>query len=167
MSASNGKPAFRSPKWAYTGGAVAVLVVFAVKFLIGGVYGPGQAIQLIDALQSSSLYFGAAIATASSTTLALMLTLLSFARKSDEDFDGWVFHSVNRICTVSALTMIGAVALLLLLQMASRHRRQSLAKQSQTETESQTESPSHGPVPRPSRRGVGSVKAKCKAQRPS
>ncbi|MHA6289364.1 hypothetical protein [Maricaulis sp. CAU 1757] len=110
-------PKFRSPKWAYAGGAVAVIVVLAVKFLIGGVYGPGQALELIRALQSSSLYFGAAIATASATTLALMLTLLGFTRRSDEDFDEWVFHSVNRICTVSALSMIGAILLLLMLQL--------------------------------------------------
>lgn len=108
---------FRSPRWAYSGGALAVVVVLGVKFLIGGVYGAQAALDLISALQQTSLYFGAAIATASATIMALMLTLLGFARRGDTEFDDWVFRSINRISTVAAFTLGGSILLLMMLQL--------------------------------------------------
>ncbi|MBA4803014.1 MULTISPECIES: hypothetical protein [Euryhalocaulis] len=108
---------FRSPRWAYAGGGLAVVVVLGVKFLIGGIYGVRAALDLISALQQTSLYFGAAIATASATIMALMLTLLGFARRGDTEFDEWVFRSINRISTVAAFTLGGSILLLLMLQL--------------------------------------------------
>lgn len=108
---------FRSPRWAYAGGALAVVVVLGVKFLIGGIYGAQAALDLISALQATSLYFGAATATASATIMALMLTLLGFARRGDTEFDDWVFQSINRISTVAAMTLGGSILLLLMLQL--------------------------------------------------
>lgn len=112
-----GKFRFQSPKWSYAGGVLAVLVTLGVKGLIGGVYGVQHAIELIQSLQSSSLYFGSAIAGASATTLALMLTLLGFSSQMSDNFDDWVYRSINRICSVSALAMGGSVFLLLTLQL--------------------------------------------------
>lgn len=104
-------------KWPFIGGGVAVIVTLAVKFLIGGVYSSGQAIKLIEALRDSSLYFGAAVATASATILALMLTLLGLGKNTESDFDEWVYRSINQIAIISTVSLCGAVFLLMLLSM--------------------------------------------------
>lgn len=104
-------------KWPFIGGGVAVAVTLGVKFLIGGVYSSSKALQLIEALRDSSLYFGAAVATASATILALMLTLLGLSRQSESDFDAWVYKTINSIALISTISLCGAVALLMLLSM--------------------------------------------------
>ncbi len=111
------KLAVRSDKWPFFGGLAAVLVTLGVKFLIGGVYSSGKALQLIEALRDSSLYFGAAVATASATILALMLTLLGLSRQADSEFDNWVYQTINRIALISTISLCGAVALLMVLSM--------------------------------------------------
>ena len=51
-----------------------LLVGFVGREAIGQVYGSAEAIQLLDALSRAGLYLASAIATASATTMALMLT---------------------------------------------------------------------------------------------
>lgn len=104
-------------KWPFIGGGVAMIVTLGVKFLIGGVYSQSQALRLIEALRDSSLYFGAAVATASATILALMLTLLGLSRRSETDFDVWVYKSINRIALISTISLCGAVLLLMVLSL--------------------------------------------------
>ena len=111
------KIAVPSSRWPLIGGVAAVLVTLAVKFLIGGVYSSGKALQLIEALRDSSLYFGAAVSTASATILALMLTLLGLSRQAESDFDDWVYKNINRIALVSTISLCGGVLLLMLLSM--------------------------------------------------
>ncbi|MEM9805562.1 MAG: hypothetical protein AAF959_09810 [Cyanobacteria bacterium P01_D01_bin.56] len=70
------------------GVAIATLVATAQPFLVGSIYSEAKAIELVEGLQSSSLYFGSERATASSTVLALMLTLLSMTRKLEQSIQG-------------------------------------------------------------------------------
>lgn len=95
----------------------AVLVAIGVKSLIGGIYSSGEALRLIETLRDSSLYFGAALATASATILALMLTLLGLSRQADSEFDRWVYRNINRITLVSTISLCGAVLLLMVLSL--------------------------------------------------
>lgn len=107
----------KGAKWPLLGGGLAVIVTLGVKFLIGGVYSQAKALQLIEALRDSSLYFGAAVATASATVLALMLTLLGLGRRTDSELDNWVYRSINRIALISTISLCGAVLLLMVLSL--------------------------------------------------
>ena len=83
--------------------------------LTGQIYSEAQVTQLLEGLKNSSLYFGSAIATASATTLALMLTLLSLASQADTSFEYETYKGIKLIGQLSTFTFIGAVTLLLML----------------------------------------------------
>lgn len=97
--------------------AITAFIVIAQPFLVGSIYGSAKAIDLLKGLQSSSLYFGSAITTASATVLALMLTLLSMTKKSENDFDQSVYRSIEIVGLISTATFIGAILLLLCLSL--------------------------------------------------
>lgn len=99
------------------GGITAALLAVGSRFLIGTMYSDADAVQLIEALSRSGLYLGAAIATASATILALMLTLLGFARRLDEDFDSTVYRRINRVGFLSTISLCCALFLLLFLTL--------------------------------------------------
>lgn len=99
------------------GGITAALLAVGSRFLIGTVYSDADAVQLIEALSRSGLYLGAAIATASATILALMLTLLGFTRRLDEDFDRTVYRRINRVGFLSTISLCCALLLLLFLTL--------------------------------------------------
>ncbi|MEO0458719.1 MAG: hypothetical protein AAF152_19360 [Cyanobacteria bacterium P01_A01_bin.114] len=98
-------------------GMVTVGVIVAQLFLVGSIYGEAEAIELLEGFRSSSLYFGSAIAKSSITVLALMLTLLSVAKKSDADFDRSVYRGIEVIGLISTISFVGAVLLLLCLSL--------------------------------------------------
>lgn len=99
------------------GGALAVIVSLGTRLLSGRIYSEAKAVQLIEGLRDASLYFGAAVATASATILALMLTLLGLALDADIDFQGWLYRLVRRIGGLSTLSLCGAILLLTLLSL--------------------------------------------------
>ena len=94
---------------------VAVIVAVVQPLLTGHIYSEAQVTQLLEGLKDSSLYLGSAIATASATTLALMLTLLSLASQADTSFEYETYKGIKLIGQISTSTFIGAVTLLLLL----------------------------------------------------
>ena len=96
---------------------IAAFVVVAQPFLIGNIYSDAKAIELLQGLKSSSLYFGSAIATTSATVLALMLTLLSMTNKSDTSFDKSTYRGITVIGFISTATFVGAILLLLCLSL--------------------------------------------------
>ncbi len=97
--------------------SVTLLIAVGQPLLTGQVYGETEAVELLSSLKDSSLYFGNAIATASSTILALMLTLLSMTNKMNADFDRSVYKSIRLIGLISTITFITSVALLLCLSL--------------------------------------------------
>lgn len=99
--------------WAVGGGVLILLAAFGAWFAIGRVYGQSEALNLIDNLSRSSLYFGSATATASATILALMLTLVGMTKRSEADFDNKVYRSVFRVSIYATVTLCGSVVLLL------------------------------------------------------
>ncbi|MEL6554330.1 MAG: hypothetical protein AAFQ63_12820 [Cyanobacteria bacterium J06621_11] len=94
---------------------IAFIVAIAQPMLTGKIYSEAQSIQLLEGIKSSSLYLGSAIATASATTLALMLTLLSIASQADTSFEYNTYKGIELIGRISTATFIGAVIQLLLL----------------------------------------------------
>ena len=103
--------------WALVGGLLTVGVSLAMRFLVGQIYGSSEAVQLIQALSGSSLYLGAAIATSSATILALMLTILGLAKESSNDFNVKLYHRIDVIGLLSAISLCGSILLLLLLSL--------------------------------------------------
>jgi hypothetical protein len=99
---------------AWVGGAITALLTLLAYFAVGRIYSDAKAIDLIDQLGQSALYFGSAMATASATTLALMLTMIGMAKRSDETFDDEFYRNIYRISALSTATLLGAVVLLLL-----------------------------------------------------
>lgn len=93
---------------------LAILLALLIIFATGGLYGigEGEAREIIDTLQSSSLYYGAAIMTSSATILALMITILSMAYSSDEDFEDETYTNLKAIALLCVISFIGGVALL-------------------------------------------------------
>lgn len=96
---------------------VTILIALGQPLLTGQVYGEAEAIALLSSLKDSSLYFGNAIATASATILALMLTLLSMTHQMDAEFDRSVYKGIRLIGLISTITFIAAVFLLLCLSL--------------------------------------------------
>lgn len=103
--------------WAVVGFIVIVTIGIGGKMAGGKIYSSLKARDLIESLSDSALYLGSAIAGSSGTILALMLTLVGLIRRMDTDFDHKVYRRISAIATVSAINLIGAVILLLMLTM--------------------------------------------------
>lgn len=98
--------------------SAAVLGFGAVaRWANGAIYFEAEAKDMIATLADSGLYLGSAIATSSGTTLALMLTLTGMVRRMDQDFDAPIYQRVNMVSLLSTCSLIGSVALLLVLTM--------------------------------------------------
>ncbi len=96
---------------------IAVLIAVVQPLLTGQIYSEAKAIDLVQSVKDSSLYFGSAVATASATVLALMLTLLSVTSQVDTEFDISTYKGIRVIGATSTITFIGAVIVLLLLSL--------------------------------------------------
>ncbi|MEL6160292.1 MAG: hypothetical protein AAFQ40_00765 [Cyanobacteria bacterium J06623_5] len=104
-------------RYIYLGLSLTLLVAIVQPTLIGQIYSEAQAINLLKGLQSSSLYFGSAIATASATVLALMLTLLSMTNRLEAQFERSVYDGIRLVGFISTVTFITSVILLLCLSL--------------------------------------------------
>lgn len=89
------------------------LIGFGAREAIGTVYGAAEARDLLEALSRAGLYLGSAIATASATTLALMLTLIGMLRRIETDFDRKTYKQVARIAKLSTATLMISFLVLL------------------------------------------------------
>lgn len=85
------------------------------RIAIGKVQPGAEVLQLIERLTDAGLFLGSAIATASATTLALMLTLIGMIRRADHQFDTEVYKDVARIARTASLAMFVSLILLLML----------------------------------------------------
>lgn len=86
---------------------------YGARQAIGQIYGGAEAAQLLQALSRAGLYLGPAVATASATTLALMLTLIGMIRRAETDFDSEAYHRVILIARMSTMALMSALVLLL------------------------------------------------------
>lgn len=107
----------KATKWAWPVGAFLFVAVlgYGAHAAIGRVYGMGQALDLLRSLSRSGLYLGSAAATASATTLALMLTLVGMVRNVDEQFDVGIYVSIRRIASLATASLVMSLLLLLVL----------------------------------------------------
>ena len=106
----------RDLHWAIIVFFLVALFGYGARQAIGTIYGSGEAIVLLESLARSGLYLGSATATASATTLALMLTLIGMVRRSETEFDAEVYRNIGHIAQVAFASLL--VSLLLLLVLA-------------------------------------------------
>ncbi|WP_233995765.1 hypothetical protein [Erythrobacter sp. SD-21] len=78
---------FTCYRWPLVTFLLAACLGYAARSAIGRVYGAAEAVDLLNALSRAGLYLGSAIATASATIIALMLTLIGMIRRINTDFD--------------------------------------------------------------------------------
>lgn len=99
------------------GGVVAAVLVGGTRIVFGAV-SAYEARQLVQSLIDGALYLAAAIAGASGTTLALMVTVLGLTtRADDQDFGVDHFARVMWTSRLSAASLLGAIALLLMMSI--------------------------------------------------
>lgn len=101
--------------WPAITGAIVCAFGYGARQAVGRVYGSGEAIALLEALARSGLYLGSATATASATTLALMLTLISMVRRADHEFDTWIYANIERIARLATISFLTSLVLLMVL----------------------------------------------------
>ena len=94
---------------------VVALAGAGARVAIGTVQPGSEVLQLIQRLTDAGLFIGSAIATASATTLALMLTLIGMMRRVEHEFDVDAYQDVARIARTASLAMFVSLILLLLL----------------------------------------------------
>lgn len=102
---------------ALTGAIITFILAVGAYLAVGRIYSDAKAIDLINQLAQSALYFGSAIATSSATTLALMLTVVGMAKRSDADFGDHFYRNVYHISAVATTTLLGSILLLFLLTL--------------------------------------------------
>lgn len=85
----------------------------AARWAIGDVYSAAEARQLLEALSRAGLYLGSAIATASATVIALMLTLIGMIRRMDEDFDEEAYQNIDLVGKLATASLMMSLFVLL------------------------------------------------------
>ncbi|EAQ29568.1 hypothetical protein NAP1_02310 [Erythrobacter sp. NAP1] len=89
------------------------LVGYGARIAIGDVYSAAEARQLLEALSRAGLYLGSAIATASATVLALMLTLIGMINRMEKEFDREAFHNVDLVAKLATSALMMSLVVLL------------------------------------------------------
>jgi hypothetical protein len=97
---------------ALLGGGMAALALFGLIVGVGQV-GSFEALRLIEAVMPAARFLATAVATASITVLALLLTLLGLSLTSEYTFRTKFYSRVGHITTLSVSAIIVAVAMLL------------------------------------------------------
>lgn len=99
---------------ALAGGVVTALVTTAVVVFVGAV-GAGKARVLLEATLPTTRFLCSAIMTASATTLALMLTLLSLSTGVKGDLSSSHYQRIRQIALMDVIAFGGATILLVTL----------------------------------------------------
>lgn len=99
--------------WPFTAFIFVCLFGAGARYAIGDVYSAAEARQLLDALSRAGLYLGSAIATASATILALMLTMIGLFRRLDEDFDEEAYRNIDLVAKLATASLMMSLIVLL------------------------------------------------------
>lgn len=108
---------FIGAKRALIGGLLAGGVVIGGQLLVGRIYSETEARKLIEALVPSARTLGSGVVGATSTILALMLTMLSLSRHATSELESVFFKRVKRIGLLSTIALVTGSLLLLLLSL--------------------------------------------------
>ena len=111
------KVLFSGNNWSLIGGVAAVVFALSGNLLVGQIYSGFEARRFIEAMLPTTQTLTFASITASSTILALMLTLISFTRKLENEFDMFFYRRIKRIGLLSCVALITSILLLLFLSV--------------------------------------------------
>lgn len=115
---------FIGAKRALVGGLLAGGVAIVGQYLVGQVYTGAEARQLLEAMVPSARSLGTSVVTASSTILALMLTMISLSRHATSGLEKTFFKRIQRIGLLSTVGLISAMLLLLFLSIPIQESQQ-------------------------------------------
>lgn len=99
---------------ALSGGLVAALVMGTIVFVVGTV-NSGQARSLLQGTLPTTRFLASSVMTVSSTTLALMLTLLSLSTGLDREIKSSHFERIRQIAFVDVIAFVAATLLLVMI----------------------------------------------------
>lgn len=115
---------FIGAKRALIGGLLAGGIAIIGQYLVGRIYSGTEARQLLEAVIPSARSLGTSVVTASSTILALMLTMISLSRHATSALEVTFFKRVERIGLMSAAGLVAAMLLLLFLSIPIQESQQ-------------------------------------------
>lgn len=107
------------------GGVVAMIAIFLGGYLVGNL-GKFEALANIKEMRPSLRFVCSAILTATSTILALLLTLLSVSGRTDENLKAEHYKRVQWIARFATFTFAAAICLLLLLNLPIENSNEKL-----------------------------------------
>lgn len=97
-------------------GLSASILIFGGVILIGQI-GSYESMKLIEAISPSARFLCSSIMTVSATTLALLLTVLSFGSNMKADFKKQHYHQVRYVALINTIVFIGSTILLLFITL--------------------------------------------------
>ena len=115
---------FIGAKRALIGGLLAGGVAIAGQYMMGRIYSGTEARQLLEAVIPSARSLGTSVVTASSTILALMLTMISLSRHATSGLEVTFFKRIERIGLMSTAGLVAAMLLLLFLSIPIQESQQ-------------------------------------------
>jgi len=119
---------FKSLKFtkAIYGGIIATLIIFMGSYLVGNL-GSFEALANIKEIRPSLRFVCSAILTATSTILALLLTLLSFSGSTEKNIHVEHYMRIQWIARFASFTFAAAICLLLFLNLPIENADEKLA----------------------------------------
>ena len=109
------------------GGLIAVLIVMLGAYFAGRI-SHNEGLDLIGELRPSLRFACAAMLTATSTILALILTLLSFSSSQEQKMRAEHYVRIQWIARFAIGTFIGSIILLLLLAIPLEHGSEKISR---------------------------------------
>jgi hypothetical protein len=103
-------------RWTLTGGAIALVVTFGGAWAVGETSG-AEARALLNGMLPTTRFLCSGVMTASATTLALMLTLLSLSANTSSKLKQDHYERVRQIALLDAIAFIAATCVLLCLNI--------------------------------------------------
>ena len=103
-------------KSALVGGALSTLVIFFGTYLLGSV-SDAEAIDNLQEIRPTLRFTASGSMTATSTILALMLTLLSFSQQSNRVLKAYYYNRIWWIARFAAIVFVAALVLLMALNV--------------------------------------------------
>ncbi|WP_116127620.1 hypothetical protein [Lewinella sp. IMCC34183] len=111
---------------ALIGGLLAAVVIFVGTYLLGSI-SDREAIENLKEIRPTLRFTASGSMTATSTILALMLTLLSFTEQTDRRLKGYHYDRIWWIARFAAGIFIAALILLMSLNVPISNAREALA----------------------------------------
>lgn len=103
--------------WAATAGLFAAGLAIGFRFMIGGAYSSASAKALMRSLVDGGFYLASTTGGAAATVVALMLTVVGLARRTDQDMGREIYLQLRWISFVAVITVMLSVISLFIMSV--------------------------------------------------